>query len=99
MSKLKNLEIEVRKILTKHPATRADDDLLYSFVCKTMKVDLTKITAKEFILKYRKEGIPTIESVGRCRRRLQSEYTSLKPTPEVELKRRKTEQSFYFYSL
>jgi hypothetical protein len=99
MSKLKHLETEVRKILTKYPATRADDDLLYIHILRGMKVDLKNVSAKDFLLSYRKENLPTIETVGRCRRRLQAECSALKPTPEVELKRRKTEQSFYYYSL
>ena len=98
MTKLKDLEKRVRKILEKNPKTRGDDDLLYNYVLKEMKVDLN-ITAKDFLLSYRKMGIPTIETVGRCRRKVQSKDETLKPTPDIVLNRKKLEKSFYNYSV
>ena len=44
-------------------------------------------------------GIPTIETIGRCRRKIQEKDNSLKPTAEIVLKRKKVENSFYDYSL
>ena len=98
MEKLKDLEKRVRKILEKNPKTRGDDDLLYNYVMKEMKVDLN-VSAKDFLLSYRKMGLPTIESVGRARRKVQEKDETLKPTPDIILKRQKRENSFYCYSL
>lgn len=99
MTKLKELEPVVREILKQRPATRGDDDLLYLDVLDKMEVNLTEITAESFILNYRKLGIPTIETIGRCRRKIQEKDNSLKPTAEIVLKRKKVENSFYDYSL
>lgn len=96
---MKQLEKKVKKILSKNKASRADDDLLYLLVLKEMKFDISKYSAEEFIKSYRKMKLPTIETVGRARRKAQTENPILKPTKEIELKRRKCEQSFYEYSL
>ena len=99
MGKLKDLEKRVRTILKEKPAARGDDDLLYSYLMKDMKINLRNLTAQKFILSYRKLGIPTIETVGRCRRMVQEKDETLKPTPDIVLKRRKLETSYYNYSL
>ena len=99
MEKLKDLEKKVKFILKNNPVTRGDDDLLYEYVLEEMNVNLSSMTARNFLLSYRKMGIPTIETVGRCRRKIQAKDETLKPTPDIVLKRRKLETSFYNYSL
>ena len=99
MEKLKDLEKRVRKILKNNPSTRGDDDLLYSYILDDLKVDTSKFNVQGFLLSYRKMGIPTIETVGRCRRKIQSKDETLKPTPDIVLNRKKLETSFYNYSL
>ena len=99
MAKLKELEPVVKKILKENPPTRGDDDLLYLDVLDEMQINLRDFTAESFLLNYRKLGIPTIETVGRCRRRIQAKDETLKPTPDIVLKRRQLENSFYNYSL
>lgn len=99
MAKLKELEPVVKKILKDNPPTRGDDDLLYLYVLHEMKLNPKDYNAESFLLNYRKLGIPTIETVGRCRRKIQEKDKTLKPTPEIVLKRRQLENSFYNYSL
>ena len=100
MEKLKDLEKKVKYILKNNPVTRGDDDLLYECLLEEeRKIDLSCISAKEFLRSYRKIGIPTIETVGRCRRKLQEKDETLKPTPDIVLKRRKLEKSYYNYSV
>lgn len=99
MEKLRDLEKKVTQILRDKPKTRGDDDLLYKYVLAEMKVNLTNVSAKDFLLSYRKMGIPTIETVGRCRRKVQAKDETLKPTPDIVLNRKKLETSFYNYSL
>ena len=72
MKELKGLEKRVVKILEKNPKARGDDDLLYNYLLDDMNVNLAGLSAKDFLLSYRKMGIPTIESVGRCRRKVQA---------------------------
>ena len=99
MTKLKELEPVVKEILKQNPATRGDDDLLYLDVLDKMEVNLSDFSAESFLLNYRKLGIPTIETIGRCRRKIQEKDNSLKPTAEIVLKRKKLENSFYDYAL
>lgn len=99
MNHLKDLEKIVRNILEEVPATRGSDDLLYLWVCYKMGFSLKGKDAQDFILNYRKMGLPTIESVGRCRRKIQAENEILKPTPDIQLRRKESENSFYHYSL
>ena len=99
MTKLKELETVVKEILKDKPATRGDDDLLYIYVLDQMHINLSSYSVTSFLLNYRKLGVPTIESVGRCRRKIQSKHEELKPTPDIILKRKKVENSFYDYSL
>lgn len=99
MKQLRKLEKIVKKILKEKPVARGDDDLLYLDVLDEMKVNISDFTAESFLLNYRKMGIPTIETVGRCRRKVQAKDNSLKPTPEIGLKRKQMENSFYDYSL
>ena len=99
MKKLKDLEKRVAKILKENPSTRGDDDLLYNYILDDLNIDTTEFSVESFLLNYRKMGIPTIESVGRCRRKIQEKDEKLKPTPDIVLKRKKLETSFYNYSL
>ncbi len=99
MTKLKELEPVVKEILKQKPATRGDDDLLYIYVLDQMHINLSSYSVTSFLLNYRKLGVPTIESVGRCRGKIQSKHEELKPTPDIILKRKKVENSFYDYSL
>lgn len=99
MTKLKELESVVKEILKQKPATRGDDDLLYVYVLDQMHLNLSSYSVTSFLLNYRKLGVPTIESVGRCRRKVQTKYEELKPTSDIILKRKKVENSFYDYSL
>lgn len=96
---LRKLEKTVREIMIEDPVTRGDDDILYVRVIKKAGIEINNITAETYIMNYRRLKLPTIESVGRCRRRVQAKDETLKPTPEIELKRRKTEQSYYYYSI
>lgn len=96
---LRKLEKTVREIMVEDPVTRGDDDILYVRVLKKAGIEINNITAETYIMNYRRLKLPTIESVGRCRRRVQAKDETLKPTPEIELKRRKTEQSYYYYSI
>ena len=101
--KLGLLEKQVREILLDDPKTRASDDLLYVTLISKMLVNkgfnLERISAKDYLLHYRNYGLPTIESVGRCRRKLQEKSESLKPSETVQLHRKEMQQSFYKYSI
>ena len=101
--KLKELEKEVRGFLISEPQARASDDLLYAMLIEgrlqRMGKSLQRISAHDYLLHYRKYGLPTIESVGRCRRKLQEKDESLKPAEDVVLHRKALENSFVKYAV
>lgn len=77
MSRLKNVEREVRLVLESKPETRDDDDLLYLEICKGKL--LTEVISLEYFLRNRKSScIPPFESVRRTRAKLQRENENLR---------------------
>lgn len=96
--KLKKMETLVKQQLEQNPATRGDDDLLYYYIMQDMGVNLGDYVASFFILHYRSMGLPTIESVGRCRRKLQEKNAYLRAGPEIDLKRRESAERFFNYA-
>lgn len=88
MNELRNLKELVRTILEQHPETRSSDNLLYVEVLHRY----TAATGKEalqvpvwmFFTHQTEWKIPSIETVGRCRRKCQQENPLLKATDEVQ---------------
>lgn len=94
---MKGIMKKVEKIMLKNKATRGDDDLLYVKFLKAEKFEIEPNTEK-FLLSYRKKGIPTVETVGRARRKVQEKRPELLPESEIVLKRRRKEADFYNFS-
>ena len=98
---LGELEKQVKEILQAEPKTRASDDFLYvaliSELLEKKGYKLERISAKDYFLHYRIHGLPTIESVGRCRRKLQEKHKELKPSKSVLLHRKEMQNSYYNY--
>lgn len=88
MSDLRNLTELVKIILDQMPETRSSDNLLYVEVLRRY----TAMTGKQtlmlpvwmFFTHLTEWKIPSIETVGRCRRKAQQENPYLKATPEVQ---------------
>lgn len=96
---MKILEKVVKKYLEQDENTRGSDDLLYVAVIEGFfGYSLDELSAKTFILNYRKCKLPTVETVGRCRRRLQAHFPELRPTHDIEVARRKCEKTFFEYA-
>ena len=70
MRNLKTIEGKVKAILEKDEEARNDDMLLYLKVCNTCLKDTGAMPFAEVMLQYRYLGLPSIESVGRTRRKL-----------------------------
>ena len=101
--KLNELEKDVKALLVAEPKTRASDDLLYTMLIESRLnakgKSLTRISANDYLLHYRHYGLPTIESVGRCRRKLQERDETLKPSETVQLHRKEMQNSFVKYAI
>jgi len=100
LKQLKDLVIETLK---QGETFRENDDELYFAVC--VKVNsrisdrlLTNMTVGEFFGNRKKYGLPTYESVSRCRRKAQEENPDLRPPKKVQEARRLQEEKFYDFS-
>ena len=100
LKQLKDLVIETLK---QGETFRENDDELYFAVC--VKVNsrisdrlLTNMTVGEFFGNRKKYGLPTYESVSRCRRKAQEENPDLRPSKNVQEARRLQEEKFYDFS-
>lgn len=101
MSLRKTTEL-VHDILIKNAAARDSDDELYIKVLDyygvKLGVDFGRISATSFFKYYRKYRIPSIETVGRCRRKLQEEYAELAANSDVTFGRMERESEFVHYA-
>ena len=94
--KFDTLEAEVLDLLERHPVARDDDNILYKM--HLLNHGMPPANILDFygnMSHYREQyGISSIETVGRCRRKIQEERHDLQPSPEA--KRRKAEQQLSF---
>jgi hypothetical protein len=93
----------VKKLLQEKEGLRGDDDLLYLSVCikifsKTSYRNITEMSVGEFFRNRKEYGLPTFESVSRCRRKVQEERPDLKPCKKIQEARTKREEEFYNWS-
>lgn len=88
MSDLRNLTELVKTILEQQPETRSSDNLLYVEVLRMYTAYTGKQTLKlpvwMFFTHLKEWQIPSIETVGRCRRKAQQENPHLKANAEVQ---------------
>ena len=92
----------VRDILLEDTATRDSDGLLYCRILehygKRKGIDFTRVSVDSFFRAYKKYQIPSIETVGRCRRKLQEEYPELRGSEGVRAQRNTREKQFRNYA-
>lgn len=78
--------------LKNHPETRGDNFLLYNEVLKHY-IDTS--ASLYGVFKHHAElGIPSLESITRCRRKIQERNPSLRPVEDIQ-EARKAEESEY----
>ena len=76
MARLKVLEPMIYKILEEKPASRSDNFILYIEVLKNY-VDVD-ISLKNIFINHKILGIPSLEAITRCRRKIQENHPELK---------------------
>ena len=78
MKKLFSMIDEVKKLLTKYPSLRDNDDKLMANIwCNRIdNLDITTATTVLIMLADRK--LPSYESISRCRRKLQEDNPNLR---------------------
>ena len=88
----------VKQILETVPQTRNDDNLLYYRVCDAIDSDVLGFSFGWVLMSMKELNIPSIETVGRCRRKLQNQYPELRANETVEGFRELNEQTFREYA-
>ena len=87
INKLMQLEPIVHEILKNNPITRTDDQLLYIAYWHKM---MPEISFLDFCKNYKKYKMSNMESVGRCRRKIQEKYPELKNIEVAEARLEET---------
>ncbi len=77
MDSLKTIEGKVRAVLQKNEDARNDDMVLYLALCNFYLKDAGTMPLAQIMTKHRELGLPSFESVGRTRRKLQERHPEL----------------------
>lgn len=77
MDSLKTVEGKVKVILQKNEDARNDDMVLYLALCNACLKDAGAMPLAQIMTKHRELGLPSFESVGRTRRKLQERHPEL----------------------
>ena len=95
MNKLRNLTELVKMILEQQPETRSSDNLLYvEVLARCAGQNVLNMPVWAFYQNQREWKLPSIETVGRCRRKIQQENPCLRATPDVQNFRHEKEAQF-----
>lgn len=91
----------VRMILKKHPEARNSDNTLYYFVLKNLGkqkgIDIESMSLPHFLLHMNEYKLPSVESVGRCRRKIVETHPELAGNSDAEAGRSLNEEIFRDY--
>lgn len=98
MKNLKTIESKVKAILQKNEDARNDDMTLYLIVCITCLKDAGAMSFAEVMEQYKYLGLPSFESVGRTRRKLQAKYPELAGNTRVRRLRAEGEKAYRKYA-
>ncbi len=77
MRNLKTIEKKVRAVLEKNEDARNDDMVLYLALCNACLKDAGAMPLAEIMTQHKYLGLPSFESVGRTRRKLQAQHPEL----------------------
>nr|DAQ25193.1 MAG TPA: hypothetical protein [Bacteriophage sp.] len=102
IKELKTIHDLVKDILEEHPQARDSDNILYYYVCKYIGTkhgfDIDKMSLPNFLLNMKNYRLPSIESVGRARRKVVEQHSELKGTDVIQKYRNKNEVIYREYS-
>jgi hypothetical protein len=78
MKKLFSMIDEVKKLLTKYPSLRDNDDKLMANIWCNRIDNLDNETATNVLIMLAKRKLPSYESISRCRRKIQEKNPHLR---------------------
>lgn len=92
----------VKSILKENPDARNSDNVLYLQVLKVLGerkgISLENMSVLSFFLNIKEMGVPSIETVGRCRRKIVETHPELAGNDTVEGFRTANEEEFREYA-
>lgn len=94
MSELRNTTKMVKYVLEKEPRTRNSDNLLWLEVIKLVNQGVLRMPMAIVLQNLKDYNLPSIETVGRCRRKLQAAFPELRATADVQGFRTEREAEF-----
>lgn len=102
ISELRTTTALVKAILIDKPDTRNSDNLLYSEVLERIGqaegVNIGRMAICDVLRNMKHLQLPTIETVGRCRRKIQEKHPELRAAVEVAAIRSEREGVFKEYA-
>lgn len=96
--RLRKTTVLVKDILECNPNTRNSDSLLYIEVCKKLNPEVEHWLFFDVLRNQSELGLPSIETVGRCRRKVVEAYPELSGCSDVEAQRLLNEETFRDYA-
>jgi hypothetical protein len=99
---LKNTTKLVKYILEQYPTARNSDNILYCYVLMEIGnrtgIHYEEISIEKVLMNMKEFGLPSIETVGRCRRKIVEQCPELAGNSEVEAQRALNEETFKEYA-
>nr|DAP79986.1 MAG TPA: hypothetical protein [Caudoviricetes sp.] len=102
LGELETIQDIVKDILENEPQSRESDNILCYFVYKKIGkekgVDIDKMTLPTFLFNMSRYKLPTIESIGRTRRKIVEQHPELSSSKKIKDARRTNEDTFRRYA-
>ena len=100
---IKNTQDLVEDILINSRAARNSDNVLilevYNRLLADKGMDITRMTFPMVLINIKNLGLPSLETVGRCRRKLQEDHLDLRSDKDIAEAREELQQIFREYAL
>ena len=98
MDSLKTIEGKVKSVLQGNEDARNDDMVLYLALCNLYLENAGNMPLAQILLNHKELGLPSFESVGRTRRKLQEKYPELLGSVQMQKIRAKGEKAYRRYA-
>lgn len=102
MKRMKELSIRVKTILEANENARNSDNILYLHILRSYGaesgLDIDKMSVPMLFLHCKDMGLPSLESTGRARRKVQEMYPHLRCDDNVQIGRELQEETYRQYA-
>ena len=98
MDSLKTIEGKVRAVLQENEDARNDDMVLYLALCNLYLKDAGTMPLAGIMTRHKELGLPSFESVGRTRRKLQEKHPELLGNLRMQKLRARGEKAYRKYA-